>query len=65
MVVDLTTFDHRGQSHSGQGHTKVWHVSGLTQRRNVSKYEVNPFTNKKVVGKVVDFTTFDHQGQGH
>ena len=29
------------------------------------KYEVNPFTNKKVMGKVVDFTTFDHQGQGH
>ena len=40
-------------------------MSGLTQRRNVSKYEVNTFTNKKVIAKVVDFTTFDHQGQGH
>ena len=31
----------------------------------MSKYEVNPFTNKKVMAKVVDFTSFDHQGQGH
>ena len=31
----------------------------------MSKYEVNPFTNKKVMAKVVDFTTFDYQGQGH
>ena len=31
----------------------------------MSKYEVNPFANKKVMGKVVNFTTFDHQGQDH
>ena len=31
----------------------------------MSKYEVNPFTDKKVMAKVVNFTNFDHQGQGH
>ena len=31
----------------------------------MSKYEVNPFTSKKVMPKVFDFTSFDHQGQGH
>ena len=65
-VVDFTSFDHQGQGHS---EVKViqrsWHVQGLTQRKIECKYEVNPFTNKKVMAKVVDFTTFDHQGQGH
>ena len=31
----------------------------------MSKYEVNPFNNKKVMAKVADFTSFDNQGQGH
>ena len=65
-VVDFTSFDHQGQDHS---EVKViqrsWHVQSLTQRKIECKYEVNPFTNKKVMAKVVDFTTFDHQGQGH
>ena len=65
-VVDFTSFDHQGQGHS---EVKViqrsWHVQDLTQRKIECKYEVNPFTNKKVMAKVVDFTTFGHQGQGH
>ena len=55
----------RSRTFRSQGHTKVWQVRGIDQRNIVSKYEVNLFTNKKVMATVVYFTTFDHQGQGH
>ena len=53
------------QCHSEVKVTQKYGMSGLTQRKIECKYDVNPFSNKKVMANVVDFTTFDHQCQGH